>query len=268
MTATNLAVPGLLARAPHLIDLQFRDESDVAAWQLWGARSPDAAYGNPTNSGVGGGGPAAMFTLARSRAFISPTARQNGAGPWGESTRGTARAFFDVDDYVTPAVGLSVVPPDEHWLFLRAQQNRTSMGGLVVVPVGEVDAGDPIMGPILAVPPARSFGMAQPSFTLSGTAPSNTSCTVGAVPLWVLNGASPNPMHIVFPRPLSSLRLQNTHATRTLLFSYGAGQIMQTIPPGEQTMVYTGQTKELVLARQGLAGGCTFDLTGTMLLGQ
>lgn len=269
MSNPVLTVPGLVARYTRQIDLQFRDTPEVAAWQVYGHHTLNDAYGNPDTSGVGGSGPLVMFTVRKSAVFASDSVRRKGGGLWGENTRGTARALFDVEDFMVPANPVPVVALDDQWLYLRVQQNRVAAGGLLVVP-GGVDAGDPILGPLYLVPPPAAFGSPEPSLTLNGTAPSNTGCTLSNVPAFSLDGTAPGPLHIVFPRPLSYLRLQNTKAAGgpNLLFCYGPGQSMQRIAPGEETVLYSGQTKDLLLAREAGNGGCTFDLTGTLRLGQ
>ncbi len=268
MSTPVLTAPGLVARYTNQIDLQFRNDPDVLAYQVWGHRTVNGAYGDPTGSGVGGAGIIALFTVNRGQVFVSPTARRRGAGTHGESTRGTSRAIFDIDDFVVPANPLPILPQDDQWLFLRVQQHRVSTGALLVVPDGDDDAGDPILGPIYPVPPATFFGMAQPAFTMNGIAPSGTNCTLGNSPSFSQDGVDPGPLHIVFPRALAALRLQNTAVAGNLLFSHGSGQSMQTLAPGEETLVFKGNVKELLLAREADAGGVTFNLLGTMLLGQ
>lgn len=253
---------GVLERSMHLIHTYLRNDPIVGGYQFWGQKTVNGAYGDPASSGVGGGGPLAMFQVQRGQSFRSPTLRRKRLGLVQESRRGTTHALFDVDDFITPGAG-QPIPEDGEWLFLRVQENRVTSGLLDL----NGAPSDPALGPIYCVPPAKFFGMSSPTFTLVGTAPSATGSVEGSLPDLDedLTSAAPRAMYIVFPRPLSALSLRNTSANN-LLVSFGPGQMMQNLATGTELPLYSGSTKEILLACPD-AGGASFTFTGVVALG-
>ena len=248
---------GLMDRMTKLIHVALRNDPAVVGYQFWGQTTVNGAYGNPAASGVGGAGSVAMFQVARGTTFRSPLIRANGRDLVEENRRGGTHAVFDMDDYIAAGVAL---PPDDHWLFLRAQENRNGIG-LLTVP-GPL----PVLGPIYCVPPAKSFGLPQPSFTLTGIAPSAVvGVAAGAVPPFDedLTTAAPRPLFLVFPVPMTEFALQNLDAVKTLLVSFGPEQAMQAVAPGNEVQLYAGSTKAMVLATAA-AGGCPWALHGVL----
>ncbi len=388
---------GLLERSTHLAHLYLHNDPMVLAYQVWGSESVNGAYGAPLDSGVGGAGPSAMFTMTRSQTFRSRTLRRKGLGMIDECRRGTTHGVFDVDDFLT--VG-GVIPPDDQWLFLRTQENRSFIGlldfpaasqttitlaavvatdqviikgsyfefaagannlagrtGLVGQPfivglgadddaaaanltlalndAGDVgaamdliapllthtfatnpgapsaivivqpedaganlipgstaqfaittadaprivldaatlvlntfafvqDAANPVLGPVYCVPPPIFMGMANPSASFAGIAPSGTGCVLGASPVFNedLTAATPRPLYLVFPRPLSEVTLRNTSA-RAILVSFGVGQPMMSVVAGAEISLFSGSTKQVILACSGV-GGATFTVHGVL----
>ena len=196
---------GLLQRSPNLVEMFRHDSLPTAGYQLWAAGTLDDAYGNPAASGVGGAGPDAMFQVTRGQQFRSPTLRRKGLGFYETNRRGQTHIVYDIEDYIT--VG-GEIPTDDKWHFIRAQENRSGVGLLTV-------AGPrALLGPIYCVPPATFFGMPNPSFTLTGTAPSGTTSAAGAPPVYDedVTSAAGRPLHIVFTRPLVYLTVFNDEA--------------------------------------------------------
>lgn len=252
---------GLSGRAPHEIHVYLRNAPEVQAYQFWGHSTVNGAYGNPAGSGVGGTGPTAMFQVNRGTTFRSPLLRQSGRGHVEENRRGTTHAIFDLDDYVA---GGSTIPPDNQWLFLRAQENRQALGGLLTVP-GPL----PVLGPVFCVPSARSRGLISPTFTLQGIAPSAVvGVAAGSPPPFTedLTTAAPRPLYLVLPTPMTEFALQNLDGAKNLLLSFGPDQLMQSIAPGNEVQLYTGSTKALILATAD-AGGCPWALHGVLSRG-
>lgn len=141
--------PGLMQRASHLVHLCLRDTPEVAGYQFWGHRTARGAYGNPVDSGVGGTGIEALFTVAAGGTFRSPRLRRSGQGQIVGSTRGQTHVAFDLDDYAGAG---SNIPPDEYWVFLRVQENRRTTGLLALAGIPEatvtlngVGAGDQLV---------------------------------------------------------------------------------------------------------------------------
>lgn len=248
---------GVQDRMTKLIHIAVRNDPAVLGYQFWGHNTVNGAYGNPAASGVGGSGAVAMFEVARGTTFRSPLIIANGRDMVEESRRGATHAVFDMDDYTAAGVTL---PPDAHWLFLRAQENRNVVG-LLTVP-GPL----PVLGPIYCVPPTKTYGLPTPTFTLQGIAPSAVvGVAAGAVPPFDedLTTAAPRPLFLVFPAPMMEFALRNLDAAKTLLVSFGPEQAMQAITPGNAVQLYSGSTKALILATAA-AGGCPWSLHGVL----
>jgi hypothetical protein len=256
MGSPFLTYAGMLERSTHLIHTYLPNDPAVVAYQFWGGNTVNDAYGNPAASGVGGSGAVAMFTVLDNKTFRSPTLRRKGLGLVPENRRGMTHALFDLDDYIAPG---TIIPPDEQWLYLRVQENHR-VAGLLTVP-GPL----PVLGPIYCVPPMATMGLPQPSFTMQGIAPSATTSAAGGPPIFSedLTSAIPRPMVLVLPFPMSEFNLTNLDGVKTLLVSFGPGQLMQPIAPGNEVQLYSGSTKMLVLATSA-AGGCPFALHGVL----
>ena len=248
---------GVQDRMTKLIHIALRNDPAVVGYQFWGHETVNGAYGNPAASGVGGVGISAMFQVARGTTFRSPTIRSSGRDMVEENRRGGTHAVFDMDDYTAAGVDL---PPDSRWLFLRAQENRNGVG-LLTVP-GPL----PVLGPIYCVPPTKTYGSQNPTFTLQGIAPSAVvGVAAGAPPPFDedLTTAAPRPLFLVFPVPMTEFVIRNLDAVKTLLVSFGPEQAMQAIAPGNEVQLYSGSTKALVLATAA-AGGCPWSLHGVL----
>jgi len=140
---------GLLERSKNLVHAYVRDQAEVVGYQFWGADTVDNAYGDPLDSGVGGTGRAALFTVNRGARFRSPTLRRKRLGLIEEVRRGTTHLLYDVEDYIGAGVPLE---PDTGWMFLRAQENRNGIGLLqnlgipeTTVTLAAVGAGDELV---------------------------------------------------------------------------------------------------------------------------
>jgi hypothetical protein len=249
---------GLLERSSNLIHLYCPNDPAVVGYQLRAALSVNDAYGNPAGSGVGGGGTAAVAQVARGKTFRSPRILRNRRDQIEESRRGTTHMVLDLEDYVVLAA--APAPPDQNWVFFRLQENRNGVG-LLTVP-GPL----PVEGPVYVVPPPRPYGLARPSFTLQGIAPSAVvGVAAGAAPPFDedLTTAAPRPLYLVFPVPLTEFTLRNLDPVNTLLVSFGPEQLMQAVAPGNEVQLYSGSTKTLVLACPN-AGGCPYSVHGVL----
>ena len=134
MSNPLLTRPGVVERAPGLVHLCLRDALTVAGYQFWGSNTVDDAYGDPTDSGVGGAGPTALFTVGRGLGFRSPALRRSGRGQIIGSTKGQTHVVFDPADFNTPGAGL---PPDDQFMFIRVQENRAALGFLALPGIPE-----------------------------------------------------------------------------------------------------------------------------------
>lgn len=263
---------GLVERKTRLVEMLCPSEIGVTAYRVYGAASPNVAYGDPSflhTSGVSLTGPTLMFEVNRDAHYVSRTLRRSGRITGQDSKRNQTWATFDIMDFLVPGVAL---PPDGDWLFVRAQEFRSSIGAWVTFDTGEAGGPDPQpqLGPIYCVPPADFFGYAgRPAFFLTGLAPAGTVCAAGAVPAFndrwqdALGNAVMNPMHLVFPRPVSEVTLTNLDGANPLLVSTGTGDQMIGIPFGQSVVYQDTSIKELVLA--GTAGATVaFNLVASI----
>jgi hypothetical protein len=177
-----------------------------------------------------------------------------------ENRNGTTQAAFDPDDFTFAGSALTL-PLDEQFLFMRVQENRNGVGLLDLAG----DPTDPVLGAIYMIPTAAVYGMPHPVFTTQATAPSDTGCVAGAPPIFDedLTSAGPRPLYLVFPFPLTELTVRNLDGANTMLMSFGPGQPMMTLPAGSETQLFSGGTKEMILACPD-AGGCSFGLHGIL----
>lgn len=257
---------GILQRSPNFIDLMVRNRPDVSAYRLWGAPTIDDAYGALVGSGLGGTGGTAIIEANINTIAQSPSVQSR----WRveEVRRGTTSFQIDIEDYVAPAVlpGPPPFGPDDDFLFVRVQERRRTTGWLHV-PAGAVNnANWPIKGPILVVPPATFFGMAGAALSMQGTAPAGTGSTVGNPPVVDETVQDPLPMHLVSPRPITSISVRNIDPTEDLLVSWGLGMPMTLVTAGNSFDIFgiPGVT-EIVLAALSPGGsvgfaGCAFSI--------
>jgi hypothetical protein len=253
---------GLLERKTRWVDMNRRNESDVDAYRCYGALTLEDAYGDPGQSGTSGllgGPPTSLFEVVRGGHYVSRSLRRSGKFI-AESHRGLTWASFDIEDFLPGG--------DTTTFFLRWQQSRSALGGFVTMDTGEGGGPEPLYGPIYMVPRPEFFGASQSSFTLAGTAPAGTLCASGTDPVFNERGQTPAgvavmpPLHIVFPWPASTIIIQNLNAALPLLVSYSPYQPMVAVPFGSSLPLYSGATKEIVLAGSG--GAVAFNIHGVV----
>ena len=251
--------PGILQRSTDFVDLIVRNTPEMKRLRLWGARTTDDAYGNLVGSGVGGAG--ASILMEANVGEIARSLTEEKRWRVEESRRGLTSFLFDVHDF---ALAPGSIGSDDDYLFVRVQEMRKTTDAWLQVPAGP-NAGWDIQGPILVVPPALYFfGMGGAALSVQGTAPSGTGCTFGHIPNLDETVTVPLPMHIVFPRPLTSVQIRNIDAANDLLVSYGLGQPMTRILQGGSDIAIFGAPgiTEIVLAGEG--GTCVFSVEGVV----
>lgn len=288
--------PGVLERKPGLIEVTvpMRDRPSASGATLVGSWHFHHLYGPRTASAMGAAAPAAdaaqkWFMLTAS----SPpdgTARNNYVvsssfmsgrlhhGLSTEVTRGALRFILDLNDFPTISGGKKVLPADDQMLFVSLLQIRPSLtvgalGFRQPFVQGAVDNGDPILGPILPVPPAGWWTITEPTLILAGEAPATGAGAVamGAAsnfPAPDLDLQIPNPLHFVLPRPTTSINIRNTEAGggATLRVSHGLGaQIYEIAPGAERT--YFGAVKEICLMSAAAGATCSFAIEANINLG-
>ena len=264
----------IMERSTRFVDLVVRNgDPNVTAWRIYGHGTLNDAYGPAHDatgggtSGVGGTGPVAFINqVGRESGFRSPLLIQRRLG-FLESRaqlRRMSRIMFDPDDYAS----LPGMPSERGNLYVRVQEFASTVGGWRTV-MGALNTGDPVLGPIVVVPPVRFFGSPNGALSLTGNAPANTQAIAGGIVPVNESGQFPGPMHIILPRP-ASVRIRNTDPAVDLLFAFRYGQSMETVPFGEQVEV-KGGVKELLLASADSGGGGavapTFNLTAVVNLG-
>lgn len=236
--------PGIVQRSPYFIDLQVRDRPEVNAVRLWGSTNLEDAYGTWAASGLTGTGGTMFAEAARGTSFVSRSCARTQLVE--ESRRGMMRFYFNPDDFVDPAA-LSPMPSDDAVLFVRQQESHVSAGGYLAVPGGApLNAGNPIQGPILVIPPAIFWHDRHPALTLAGTGPAATGCTVGNIPLIDPTLQTPPPLHLVLPRPAKLVTIADMTGGTTLLVSSGLGVPMAEL--GSVPINFEGGIREIVLA--------------------
>jgi len=245
---------GMLERAPHFVDLVTRNKPGVTQYRLWGARNVNDAYGDLTDSGVGGTGPTLMMTANSGQRVQSPELIRRKAGWVEENRRGQTSFQFDIIDFLAPAVP-QPFGSDEEPVFVRLQEFRQAAAAWSAVPIGApINPGEPILGPILVVPGSRQNKAI--SIAFAGTAPAATGCMEMYPANFDETVQIPLPMHVVFPRPVDNLVIRNDADDEDtwLLVSYGIGEPMYAIPGGhgnQSTMSYdtaNGSVNEIILA--------------------
>ena len=259
MGSPFLTHAGLLERSTHLIHQKVVNDPQVQAYQFWGAISINDAYGNPTNSGVGGAGAAPLFQVPKNGSFHSSRIRDRGIRMMG-SLKGGTHVMYDPDD-ITTVGAAALVSPEDRLLFVRVQENRMGVGLLDL----NGDPTDPVLGPISVVPPAAASSAPNFAFTVQSIAPSSTGCVAGNPPVYSedLTSAAPRPLHLVFPRSLTQVTIRNLDGANDLLVSFGPGQGMMTIPAGVEESTYSGGGQDIILSCPDV-GGCPFRIHGVL----
>jgi len=217
--------PGVLQRSTNFQDLVLRQREGTTAYRLWVSPTIEDAYGTLANSGLAGTGGTNMLEVAKGSLGMTDGPRVRG---WRveESRRGQTSFLVDPRD-----VPLS----DDVVIYHRVQEQR--MGNWLAVPGAAIlNPNTPISGPILVVPPAPFFAAAASVLSLQSIAPLMTGCTAGALPVVDETVQTPLPMHLVFPRPASTIIVRNLSVGDTLLVSFGLGMPMIEVAPGEATI--------------------------------
>lgn len=249
--------PRILQRSTGFTDLIVRNRPGTDMYRLWGAKNVNEAYGNIVGSGVGTIDPTAMMDVLRDTLGQSPTVVKRG---WHieESRRGQTSFQFDVEDYVVPAIP----PPfrgDEYPVYIRLQENRA---GQWLTVSGPVNHGKPILGPILAIPPAIFYGESVGgTMNMVGIAPAGTGCVQGQPPVVDLTLQVPPPMHIIFPKTITNILVSPQEAGKSVLMSFGLDdpmiEIQNTIP---FTMDSSRGIHEIVIAADSVATMVTIHI--------
>ena len=250
---------GLYQRFGGFIDLIVRNSPDASGYRLWVSATLNDAYGTLAGGGAGSGlagsgGTMILEAENDSIAVTTPNGIRSAQMKVVENRKGQTSFQIDPRD-------ISLM--DEQVMYFRVQERRRATGDWLTV-AGAVNNGLPIQGPILVVPPAIDISGQASAYTLYGLAPSNTGCTFGSVPFIDETLQTPLPMHIVFPRPVSSLLIRNSDTAAALLISYGPGQPMISIEHGAELVTNYGHgmptVREIFLARPSGDGGCVFTM--------
>lgn len=197
--------PNIVERYPNYASIFFRNEPQVAAYEVRVAATIDDAYG--AANGVAGAGSILLFNVAQGGVFSSRSIRRKGLGPGSieESNRGQTRAMFDLDDLRT-TLGNPAIPPDAHIAFLRVRTRTVGTTAFTTEPEG----------PILIMQNPNRFTVPRPALTFGGTAP-NLGALAGL-------GLQPTEGALEFRVPAfgDSFMITN-HGTTPLFVSTGRG---------------------------------------------
>lgn len=225
-------VPRMTERFARLVELVFYSHPGVAQYQVGAANALDTAFAGTTP----------MFTFPSTGTYRSPGIRKRRLGLTQYHNRGLARAFYDPEDFW---VAGGALPHDADISYLRIAE---------VSPAGVVGAE----GPILLVPPPGTFANPRPALSTAGTAP---SVTVPATRL-----PPPTAMHLVLPRFVDNVRIQNLSAADPLLVSFGPGQPLVSIAPETADTFYDAAFSDLFLCGDGAA--VAFDARFALVNGE
>lgn len=270
--------PGILERSANYIDLQvqIRDRPNVTGVRLWISAHPHHLYGpragvpdSLMNTAVPAAATASRVALLQSR----PNQITRSASiirrrlMFGDVSRGICRFVFDpVDASVAEGVvlfaaiqqermGLPVVTADG--FTGRANQIKNAAFG---------DVGDPILGPIFVIPTVDQYSMAETTLVISAQAPAASAAmgVAGTTPNPHLDLNIVNPMHLIIPRPTTSITIRNTDAASALRVSLGLGQQIFEIPLGRERTFF-GSVKE-VCVQSAAAALCSFSIEANINL--
>lgn len=278
--------PGILERARGLIDcvVQLRDRPGVTGIRLWGATHPHHLYGERTNAGMAGATPAAAeanrILLGRARRGELVRSASFRRHRYDESMKDLCRFIINLEDFAGPPS-----PSDDRVVYAAIQQERATLPevtvdgftGRVNRVKGALDTNDPIMGPILVVPTADQWTLRELVLVIRGTAPQlgggAAAMTLGDTPTPHPDLQIPNPLHLVLPRPTTSMSIRNLEAApgTGLLVSYGLGQTVYEIAAGNLRETFgsfgSGTIKEVCLMANAAAAVADFEITVTLSLG-
>lgn len=250
--------PGVLQRAPFLIDMLVRQRAGTTAFRLWAGKELDEAYGAFADSGLTPNGLVEVMTVPVTRvgAIGQTTSVIRRGATVAETRRGHTSFQVDPEDLL--------VSNDVN-LFFRLQEQR---GGVWTTVPGDAakNANRAAVGPILIVPPASFYGSSGSILVLMGHAPKGTECEETSVPEVDLTLQKPPPMHIILPRMAATLRVKNTSEEEVLLVSTGLNSQMRALLPNEEFIpsVFSNSSfnlQEIVLASDAEAAiPCQFSL--------
>lgn len=243
-------VAEIVERTTRLIDIKLPKDPRVPQYRLWGAHTLDDAYGAPTGSAVTGAGAVQILEVMRGEYIRTPGLVKRGAGLVEESFRNMTRVKFDIEEFSDPGL-----PQDDEFLFLRVQEYNLAQGDFGTVQ-GAIDTGNPILGPIKVIPSAAYFGNPTAAITIAGTAPTNTGCVFGSIPVFHDDWQAPNPMQISLPLRTTAFQIQVFSAT-AILVSFGMGMPMTRITNTEAMyfQATAAAIKDIVLASSDNSGG-------------
>lgn len=278
---SNLSIdhyPGYLERKPGYFDLQINDRPGVVAYRLWASTNPEHLYGERTGTGmlaVGADNTARqlLFRVDQGKFYVSSSVKEAGHR-FDEQTRGITRMVFNLQDFFTPAAP-QPLPSDGQVTYFSVQQELATqpfvpgtVPGRPNVVKGATDTGDPILGPVLIMPETTFFSQSTPTILIDSFAPAGVagvSMTVGDTPLLDLDLQNPNPQHIVFPRPTSTLTIRATDAVEGLLVSFGTGGVVTSIPNGESRTIF-GSVKDLLIGSDDAVVASRFSIEASISL--
>lgn len=241
---------GIYPRRNEYIDLIIKNRPEVRSYRVWVSKKLDDLYGDPDTSGVGGdeSNRKMIFEVLQGTHYRSNTIKRKGLGAI-DNYKGSTKALFWLQDF-WEAQDPQPLPLGDSMCFLSIQEVRRTTGPVEVQ--GVVNNGDPILGPILIIPPSITFGSQSSIISVSGTAPVVSNVESGVTPNSILDfdqQTSAPPMAIIFPLATSNtLDLSNLDVSEELYYAFDWGDTFK--PLGyEETLSLTGSSfKQIILA--------------------
>ena len=253
---------GVYPRRNEYIDLIIRDRPECKAYRVWVSKNITDLYGDPDASGVGGdeSDRRMLFEVKKGTFYKSKTIKSKKLGGV-EVFKGNTRALFWLQDFWTASTP-QPLPLGDSMCFLRIQEVRHTTGALTVQ--GGANDGDPIMGPILVIPPSHTFGMAEPVISVSSLAPV-TNAVEGSTPSSLLEfhqATSAPPLAIVFPLTTTNFEIENSDVAESLYYAFDWGDPFKTLGYEDKISFGGANFKQIILASSSTA--IPFKITVTI----
>lgn len=204
-------------RAPNIVSMALPKRPGVEYYEVRGAARLNDAYGNA--AGVGGFGTVPMFQVRNGGGFRSRSVQERRLPSLEETVRDSTRMFYDPDDFATPFnPAASYLPGDGQAVFLRVAAWDRAAGAFMPE------------GPICIVPVVDYFTAREPTFTVTGIAP---SLGIGAFPTNLPDVMPPESMNFRLPAASTTVSIENLDGDdNPLLVAFNLGTPPTVIPAG------------------------------------
>lgn len=253
---------GVLSRTQNYIEILIRNKPDVVSYNIWVSRVLEDLYLHPdANMPAAISGRKNIFNVKAGGTYLSKTLRKSRQiAPM--VLRGQSRAVFTLSDFYE-AESPQPLPNDQEVVFLAVQEVLRTGPREVL---GVTNNGEPILGPILVIPPVNFFHTLDPVLTLSLNVPSTTNAIEGQTPSYLTDTSQQDyapPLAVVFPRMSNAVYLYNTHASEPFYYSFDWGlpyTISRTSVADEFSLTSTN-VKQLIVGAAANASTLSLNIS-------